>query len=204
MFARGVTPANILLALALLAAAPAATVSQTPSGRITPARPDGEKLKGRTEIESLLAEVRDEQLRKADPERVFKAMRRLGELGSVEAVDDLVRLLTLKRVFDWETPENAGRTGIEETIIVPANRYPAIDALFLIGRPALPALVGVLEKYEGGSLESENAVYTVFAIFRERPSDGAALLRRASAEAASADAARRLLAASENQLFSPQ
>lgn len=162
-----------------------------------------EKVKRRREVECLRAILRDEGLRRSDPERVFRAMRRLGELRSVIAVGDLIGLLTLKRVFDWETPDNAGHTGIEETIITAANRYPAVDALISIGKPALPALVDVIGSRESGSVESENAVFAVFMIFRARPERAAEFLRMAADRAHSSEAALLLLTASKNRMLSP-
>src|SRR5207237_1137991 len=153
-----------------------------------------EKVRRRREVECLLSKLRDEQLRQSDPEEVFKAMRRLGELRAVVVVGDLVRLLTLKRIFDWETPENAGHTGIEETIITVANRYPAVDALISIGKPALPALVEVIGSRESGSLESENAIFGVFMILQAQPAKGAEFRRRAARQAPSRAAARRMAA----------
>ena len=197
------TPVHTFLMFILIASgAQVAQGAQSRLGGRASDQPMSDKARRQKEIERLLAVLRDERLRGNDREEVFKAMRRLGDLKAVVAVDDLIKLLTLPRVFDWETPETVGKTGIEETIVVPANRYPAVDALFLIGKPSLPALVSVIEKRESGSLESENALYAVFAIFRERPQKGASFLRRAAAKAKSGEAARRLLAAAGKDLFS--
>jgi hypothetical protein len=200
------TPARLILSLSMLAPCAAAAGAQSPVQQNPCARAErdlSEKVRRRMEIECLMPKLRDEGLRRSDPEQVFKVMRRLGELRAVEAVSDLTALLALKRVFDWETPENAGRTGIEETVITPANRYPAVDALISIGRPALPALVGVIEGSETGSTESENAVYSVFMILEARPSKASDFLRRAASHAHSREARARLLAASKNRMLSP-
>jgi hypothetical protein len=204
MTARGRTLTGLLLSLCLLAPAGAGAQGSQSQNTCVPAGRDlSEKVRRQREIECLLPRLRDERLRRSDPEQVFKAMRRLGELRAVTAIDDLTKLLTLKRVFDWETPENAGRTGIEETIIMAANRYPAVDALISIGKPALPSLVEVIGSHESGSLESENAVFAVFMILEARPEKAAEFLRRAAAQSHSHEAARRLLAASKNRLLSP-
>src|SRR6266849_5109681 len=49
------------------------------------------------DIEQLLSDLRDPQLRATQPERVFGAIRRLGEMKAVAAVNDLVDLLALER-----------------------------------------------------------------------------------------------------------
>jgi hypothetical protein len=201
------TPAKLLLSISVLApcaaeaAAAQAPVRQNPCAQTAPDL--SEKERRRAEVGCLLAKLRDEALRREDPEQVFKVMRRLGELRAAEAVPDLISLLALKRVFDWETPENAGRTGIEETAVTPANRYPAVDALISIGKPALAPLVAVIEGREGGSTESENAVYGVFMILEARPSKASDYLRRAAGRAHSREARARLLAASKNPMLSP-
>jgi hypothetical protein len=53
-------------------------------------------------VQKLLATIRDASLRETDPDRVFEAIDELGDMRAVEAVDDLVGLLTLRRSFPWE------------------------------------------------------------------------------------------------------
>jgi hypothetical protein len=73
----------------------------------------------------------------------------------------------------------------EITSIGTDRRYPATGALFQIGRPALPALIKVIETHESSSLESENAIYTVEGIFREALAEGTKYLREAAVRALS-------------------
>lgn len=138
----------------------------------------------------LLTILRDEQIREREPERVIKAIEHLGQMKSIAAIDDLVQLLTFKQSFPWK---NRNLDIVEEDHpITPLSRYPAAGALFQIGKPALPALIKVIETEETGSLAGENAIYTVTQIFRDSPTKGVEYLRDAAANASSPQAARRL------------
>ena len=147
------------------------------------------------EQRELLTIVRDKQLLERDPERVAKAIERLGEIRSIAAINDLVDLLTFKRIFEWDSERN----GIidEPHFISITGRYPAAGALFQIGKPALPALIKVIGTEKTGSLAGENAIYTVTQIFRDSPAEGVSYLKDAAANASSAQAARRLSYAAE-------
>lgn len=147
------------------------------------------------EITRLILILGDQKLRESDPDRIIKAIQRLGELKATVAVDDLVGLLTFKQTFKWERDD-----GIVHEIqpITPGNRYPAVSALFQIGKPALPALVSVIERNEPHSPESSNAVYAVLAIFRENLPQGVKYLRKAAAKSFTSLMAQRLLTAAEH------
>jgi hypothetical protein len=120
------------------------------------------------EIAYLLQVIRDTSLRKNDPAKVVDAIQKLGSLRAVEATPDLVGLLTFQRRFAWETKDGSQ----EIQPITTANRYPAVGALFQIGEPALPALLGVIENSPQDTVESRNATETIMYIFREKCLDG--------------------------------
>lgn len=143
-----------------------------------------------TNVEELLAIIRDERLRGEDQSRVARAMYRLGEIHAVEAIDDLTGLLTYRRSFESdETRVN--------NLIEPTSRYPAIGALYAIGEPSLPALLKVIEEHESGSRPSDNAIFTVKIIYKERPGRAVEYLREAATRATSPEAARRLSEAAQ-------
>lgn len=122
------------------------------------------------EVKQLLTIVRDQQLRESDNERVVIAIKRLGEMKATPAIDDLVQLLTLRRVLGGTM-----KTGGAVVYFTPESvfgRYPATQALYWIGKPSLPALIKVIGAEEGGSLASENAIHTVAQIFGDAPSQG--------------------------------
>jgi len=143
------------------------------------------------EVNQLIAVIRDGRLRESEPSRVTQAINRLGELRAVQAIDDLVSLLTFKRTFEWESQSKEVINEIQP--ITPGNRYPATSALAQIGEPALPALVKVLAVHEPNSVESKNSVYAILTIFRENPTQGSQYLKRAAAKASTPEAAERIL-----------
>jgi hypothetical protein len=120
-----------------------------------------------------------------------EAIRRLGEIRSVAAIDDLVSLLTFKRTFRWESKDNSDIVEIQP--ITPANRYPAVGALMEIGSAALPALVKALETHETDSLETQNAVLVVQHVFRDQPQEAAMYLRAAATKSQTPLAGERLI-----------
>lgn len=141
------------------------------------------------EVSTLISVLRDSRLRQDDPERVIKAIERLGDLKAAAAVDDLIQLIAFRRTFSWE--RNGGSI-LELQPITPGNRYPAVSALFQIGKPALPALVKVIEGSESNSLENQNATYAVQSIFRDNLREGVKYLREAATQSFTRLMAQRL------------
>ena len=143
--------------------------------------------------DQLLAAIRDEQARGSEPEKVVSAIRELGNQKAKEAIPDLIRLLTFEDMKYKEPDE------ITEgfTVIGPSLIYPAAGALINIGPPSLSALVKVIEGNKTGSVESDNATYTVMIIFREDTEQGVNYLREASRYAGSQRARLRLTRATQ-------
>lgn len=145
------------------------------------------------EVSKLLAVVRDDNLQKTDPERVVKAIQRLGEVRAEPAIEELIGLLTFRHTFIWE---NEASGAIEEIQpITPWNRYPATSALAQIGKPALPALAKVIQESEPSSLRSQNAVWAVRGMFRDNMTEGIKYLQNAATKASTPMAAQRLMRA---------
>ncbi len=115
------------------------------------------------EREELLATIRDPRLRERDPDRVILAMQRLGVMKDTGAIQDLISLLTFRRLY----PEDEDPTLARDVFDSRSSswRFPAIEALTLIGRPALPALVQAIEASDPDSLESKCALEAVRLIF---------------------------------------
>jgi hypothetical protein len=143
-------------------------------------------------VQELLSVLRDENLRERSQQEVVKAINKLGELRSREAIDDLVSLLSFKQTFMLE--EEAKSKGIIERIhvITPDTRYPAIGALICIGKPALSSLINVVQSQEEGTLESENAIYSITEIFRADFLEGVDYMRQAASQASSIQSQQRL------------
>jgi hypothetical protein len=60
------------------------------------------------------------------------------------------------------------------------DHYPAANALFEIGKPALPALLTVATEEKPDSLKFKNAVSTIMLIYRDESSQGVHFLRQAA------------------------
>ena len=139
------------------------------------------------QVDKLRAIVRDKQTQKREPKRVIAAITDLGNLRATSAIGDLIKVLTFRQTFDHEDEE-------EISLITPGNRFPAIEALFKIGMPALPALTKVVASSGSKSTRAQNAVYTVMVIFREHPEDGVAYLEEQASHARTSAGAARLKA----------
>lgn len=160
-------------------------------------RNDPQEASRNEEIKKLLATVRDTTLRETNPGRVFGAIERLGELGDPAAVDDLVELLTFRRVWPWEKDPTVAKT-TEPVNPWTWNTYPAVKALSLIGKPALPALIGAIQTHEPHSLETQKAVEVIIYLSVDKRPAYVEYLKQAAAKAPSPKAAERLLKAAES------
>ncbi|MGH9764297.1 MAG: hypothetical protein ACREDR_26605 [Blastocatellia bacterium] len=137
----------------------------------------------------LIAKLWDARLLKADPAQVWQAVERLGQMRSLAAIEDLARLLALRRSFEGERTDEAVS---EISLITIGQRYPAVGALTAIGLPALPALVMAIEKHPTGSVEADNATGAIFMIFRDDPAGALKFLKKAKTASPSRKAAQRL------------
>jgi hypothetical protein len=134
------------------------------------------------DIAELIAVLRDKSVRDQDPKHLKDVIRKLGALKAAEACDDLAALLA----FRWtEHPDFS--TGSHE-----GDGYWAKEALFEIGKPALPALVKAIESHGSDTIDSKNAVETVMLIHRDNRAEGPVLLRQAARKAQSPLATQRL------------
>lgn len=138
--------------------------------------------------------IHDNHFQESDPVRVRSAIQELGEMRCVEVIDDLISLLTFRFPF----PKDASQPGAGLDPVYTGTRYPATGALLQIRKPALPALVKVIETNEADSLAAKNARYTVRVIFRDDEESRAdAFFKEQAAKASTPEAKRRLLRALE-------
>lgn len=113
--------------------------------------------------DKLLATLRDTSLQKSNPELLIAAIQRLGMMKDTGAIDDLIPLLTFRRLYPEDKDPHAP---IDRDWVADApHRFPAIEALSLIGRPSLPALVRVIGAADPESLESRCALETIRWVF---------------------------------------
>jgi hypothetical protein len=145
------------------------------------------------DTEKLLAVIRDKNLVETDRAKVIQAIDKLGELKATEAIEDLVGLLTLDRgakYFDKENPPSGG-------IISASSIYPAVQALYRIGEPAVPALIKVIENEKSDALASKNAHWVILTIYREEPGDAVKLLKEAADKSLTIEGKERLFEAAK-------
>ena len=150
------------------------------------------------EEKRLLSILRDRQAQENDPDSLVTAIDRLGGMRSVSAIDDLINLITLKRRLPEQALGSPVQMGLPRGTL---SGDPAAEALFHIGEPALPALVAVIEASDPLALESQNAFYTLVAIFREDPEAGVEYLEKAAHQARSKERANNLLRAARSAKF---
>jgi len=148
------------------------------------------------ELERLLATLRDTKLQEIDPDRVTRAIERLGELRDPAAVDDLVQLLTFRRIWPWEEDPTVPKT-TEPVHPWTWNTFPAVKALSSIGKPSLPALIKVIGTHEPDSPQTQKAMEVIILISGDKRSDYVARLKYAAAAASAPEAAQRLRKAAE-------
>lgn len=143
--------------------------------------------------QSLIPVLRDKELRETSPQKLFEAIREIGNLArlkpinskenfvSAESVIALVDLLDLRKgsneTNNYEETFGTHIIGIEEN-------YPAVAAFIHIGKLALPVLTTVLEKEETDSQKAKNTLYIIRYIFREDLSKGVEYLEKAMANSA--------------------
>ena len=148
----------------------------------------GQSETGGQEERRLIDALKDGQVQDLEPERLEKAIRRLGEIKSVAAIDSLVQLLTFRSPTQKDTSDH---------MTTPLGRYPAAGALYSIGKPALPALVKVIETSEANSLQTNNAVFAQLNIFNDNRGEGLLYLQQAAEKASSNEATQRLMDAAD-------
>jgi hypothetical protein len=134
---------------------------------------------------SLLAVLREPNIRKTDPRRLQDAIAMAGQTKLVEAINDLAKLITFNEEEIYPPPSIVKSTER-------ADRYPAASALFLIGKPALPVLISLVETHKVNDAESKIAASTILSIFRESKTEGIEYLTATRSKAKSAETKRRI------------
>jgi hypothetical protein len=108
------------------------------------------------------------------PECAIAALEILGHEHATGYIPQIMNFLTFRRKFYWEG------TRFNMRPVTELDHYPAAMALFEMGKPALPALLGVATQEEPDSVKFNNAVSTIMLIHRDRSSGGVHFLRQAA------------------------
>jgi hypothetical protein len=168
-----------------------AVSSQTEENRQNRNVPDKTKQDMMDNSVRELIELLTEDSKETPAGRKVKAIEHLGASGEKKGIPVLIKLLDYKNESLPVIDPKAINIMMDEPS--PAGRYPAIGALMQIGKPALPALVEVVEKEEPGTLRSENAITTIRYIFlRGNLLDGVIFLEKSASESKSPKGSDRL------------
>ena len=152
------------------------------------------------------------ELKHTTPERMVEYLQQstgaLSQTCVAYAIDELgsrkhvaaAEILTKYLDFPRPGTELNGRTNVIVRIPWLGDYYPAVDALFEIGRPAIPSLIRVLGAGGTSDLARRNAVGVVGAVFRDNVVDAVVLLNDANRSAEDPGVAGRLLDAAKQMV----
>ncbi len=115
----------------------------------------------------------------ATAECITVAIQKLKNAQSIEEIEILADYLDFRR-----PPREEEKAGLALRLQVTGELYHAAGQLFLIGRPALPALIQVIGNGKSSVLAHENAVDTLMQIYRNEPLEGVKFLLEQSTKAA--------------------
>jgi hypothetical protein len=145
------------------------------------------------ELEGAKPEVHLEYLQRdrsaLRPDCIFYAMEQIGLKHYAPAVKTLIKYL------DYRVPEDPTKARWAVVMRIPmlSDIYPATGALFDIGKPAIPDLVGAIAGPDTSDVARSNAIEALFLIHREDVSEAVALLNRASKESTDWQASQHLM-----------
>ena len=140
--------------------------------------PNAANINQDDEPTELLRTLNDKRIRKFHPERIFEAISKLGTMKCVQAVQPLAKLLDFENTAESKQQPGMARTVAWGPVFL-SQRYPAIEALISIGKPAVDGLVKAIENEESGSVRSDNAIYTIRQIYRDNVTAGIECLSQA-------------------------
>ena len=141
---------------------------------------------------SLLGYLENDR-KELDPPCILYAMERLGVQRYTPAAKVLITYL------DYPMPQNPKPEPHGRGLLWAGDRYPAANALFLIGQSIIPPLIDVLANEKTPRVIHENALATIKALLAETPPESVAILVRASRDLSRSDAVggRRLMQAAQ-------
>jgi hypothetical protein len=144
------------------------------------------------ELEGVKAQVQLEYLHRnrsaQDAPCIAYATIQLGFGQDPDVIKTLVGLL------DYRSPDDL--KGARQMVVGQnADPYPASTALFMIGKPAVPDLLEAIAASATSHTARNNAVLTIFLIYREDISEAVRVLKRAAKAKESTDweASQRLI-----------
>jgi len=124
--------------------------------------------------QELAAFLEQKDVLASQPDCAIAALEILGHEHATGYIPQILNFLTFRRKFYWEG------TRFKMRPVSELDHYPAVMALFEMGKPALPALLAVATQEKPDSLRFTNAVNTIMLIHRDQASGGVAFLRQAA------------------------
>lgn len=160
------------------------------------------KVQSFDEVERLLQILRDDENKEKSPQLIVETIQKLGSIGDERGIPELVRYLDYERKIELAQNQDQDLKidPVETThwdYLPLSSRYPAIGALFQIGKSSLPDLVKVIENEEAKSQKSQNALETIQLIFRDDLSEGVKYLEDAMNISTTQEGKQRLSVAIE-------
>lgn len=135
------------------------------------------------EVQKLI-QILDVENKETSPQLIVEAIQKLGSIRDERAISKLVKYLDYEKKFEPKQNQDPDlkidTAEVTHWSYTPmTRRYPAIEALFQIGKPTLPALVNVIKEENSESLKSQNALYIIQQIFIEDLLEGVKYLEDA-------------------------
>ena len=106
---------------------------------------------------------------------------------------------TLIRFLDFARPADPARAHLPVNFRIPTlgSIFPATDALFEIGKPAIPDLVKAIAMHSTSDTARNNAIQVIFQIYREDVAEAVRVLNRAAKTSTEWEASQRLFDAAQ-------
>lgn len=154
-------------------------------------------LQNSDEIQKLIEILKNGEIKEKSSQLIIEAIQKLGNIKARNAIPELIEYLDFERKFE-STQKQDPNLKIDPLEVTHwqdrplSGRYPAISALFQIGKPALPSLVKVIKENDVDSVKSKNALEVIQLIFRDDLSEGVKYLENAVGESKTQDGQQRL------------
>ncbi len=153
--------------------------------------------------DSLVRILQQRNLRDVQPDKAIsaiEALKRLAELRGIEStatIEAIASYIDLQRVREKSREELQGII-LKPHLRLPDSEFPAVAALEIIGKRALPVLASTIENSERNSAKSSNALYVIKYIFRENRQDAVEFLKSSASSAGSPVQRQRLSDAADS------
>jgi hypothetical protein len=143
-----------------------------------------------------VAEIRCGELEGAKPPAQLEFLQRERAALSAECIayatfqvgfsEYAAAIKTLVTYLDYRSPDDL-RGARQMVMGRNVDPYPATSALFMIGKPAVPDLIGAISGSATSDTARNNAIWTIFTIYRANVSEAVRVLKRSARAMESTD-----------------